>query len=155
MCQSKHTAKADMHTVKLLPCAAHGKQHTAFRRRQRRSLPCATYRAHGKPFAVCKSRPTAKKMASSKGDVEVSLPCALPMWHTAKTEPLPCAEAFAHGKEWFLCRVPWFLHTAKVPDLIFFCLLITYMVPQAFHIYHNDYFMYPNKHHRHLIHIYQ
>ena len=37
----KHTAKADMHTVKLLPCAAHGKRHTAFRRRQRRSLPCA------------------------------------------------------------------------------------------------------------------
>ena len=115
----KHTAKADMHTVKLLSCAAHDKRHTAFRRRQRRSLPCATYRAHGKPFAVCKSRPTAKKMASSKGDVEVGLPCALPTWHTAKTQPLPCAEDFAHGKEWFLCRVPWFLHTAKVPDSIF------------------------------------
>jgi len=64
--------------------------------------------------------PRQKKMASSKGDVEVGLPCALPMWHTAKTEPLPCAEAFAHGKEWFLCRVPWFLHTAKIPDSIFF-----------------------------------
>ena len=56
----KHTAKADMHTAKALPCAAHGKAHTATRHRQSRPLPCAIYRAHDKGFAVCHSRPTAK-----------------------------------------------------------------------------------------------
>ena len=51
----KHTAEHYMHTEKGLPCAAHGKEHTAFRRRQRCRLPCAIYRAHDKAFAVCQS----------------------------------------------------------------------------------------------------
>jgi len=37
----EHTAKPYMYTAKALPCATHGKEHTAFRRRQRRRLPCA------------------------------------------------------------------------------------------------------------------
>ena len=47
-----HTAKGEKLTAKGLPCAAHGKQHTTNRRRQRGPLSCAIYRAHGKLFAV-------------------------------------------------------------------------------------------------------
>ena len=49
----EHTAKPQIHTAKPLPCVAHGKGHTANRRRQRRPLPCASCRAHGKGFSVC------------------------------------------------------------------------------------------------------
>ena len=83
VCQSTRQT-AYMHTAKALPCAAHGKEHTAFRRRQRRPLPCALYRAHGKAFAVCRSWPTAKKKRpAEKVTWRQSLPCALPTWHTA------------------------------------------------------------------------
>ena len=51
----RHTAKAKIPTANHLPCVAHGKGHTANRRRQRGPLPCAIYRAHGKAFAVCQS----------------------------------------------------------------------------------------------------
>ena len=82
------------------------------------------------------------------------LPCAFTMahgrvqksQHTAKFKSLPCATSAGHT-----ANSPHVIF----PEFFFFCLLITYMVPQAFHIYHNDYFMYPNEHHRHLIHIYQ
>ena len=144
-------------------------------------------KAHGKPFAVCRTRQSAhgnqgsakpafavcyisgtrqrvcrvqlwthgkKKLPPRNDDVAKPLPCALLAWHTAKFKSLPCAMIFAHGKDWHLCRVPWFLHTAKVPEPIFY-LIITYMVPPENHIYHNDYSMYPNKHHRHLIHTYK
>ena len=51
VCQ-RHTAKGEKLTAKGLPCAAHGKQHTANRCRQRGHLLCAIYRAHSKLFAV-------------------------------------------------------------------------------------------------------
>ena len=144
-----------MHTVKLLPCAAHGKRHMSFRRRQRRSLSCATYRAHNKPFAVCKSRPTAKKIRCP----------GMMTWPDLYRVPCRCGTRQSSN----LCRVPWFLHTAKIGTFAvchgfctqqrcqnqFFCLIITYMVPPENHIYHNDYSMYPNKHHMHLIHTYK
>jgi len=59
VCQG-HTVKPLKPTANPLPCAAHGKAHTATRDRQSRPLSCAIYRAHGKGFAVCHSRPTAK-----------------------------------------------------------------------------------------------
>jgi len=49
----RHTAKAKIPTTNSLSCVAHGKKHTANRRRQRGLLPCAIYRAHGKEFAEC------------------------------------------------------------------------------------------------------
>ena len=49
-----------------LSCAAYSKSHTATRDRQSRPLPCAIYRAHGKGFAVCHSRPTQNKVASQE-----------------------------------------------------------------------------------------
>jgi len=60
VCQG-HTVKPLKPTANPLPCAAHGKAHTATRDRQSRPLPCVIYRAHGKGFAVCNYRPTAKK----------------------------------------------------------------------------------------------
>ena len=59
VCQG-HTAKTALHSAKCLPSVTHGKQLTANNGRQRVSLPCATSRAHGKYFAVCNIRPTAK-----------------------------------------------------------------------------------------------
>ena len=130
-------------------------------------------KAHGKPFAVCRTRQSAhgnqgsakpsfavcyisgtrqrvcrvqlsthgkKKLPPRNDDVARPLPCALLAWHTAKFKSLPCAMVFAHGKG------------ARTN---FFCLIITYTVPPENHIYHNDYSMYPNKHHRHLIHTYK
>ena len=40
-------SSAKIPTANLLPCVAHGKRHTANRRRQIGHLPCAIYRAHG------------------------------------------------------------------------------------------------------------
>ena len=60
----KHTAKPYMHTAKALPCAAHGKEHTAFRRRQRRRLPCV------------KADPRQKKQKTWEVTWRPSLPCA-------------------------------------------------------------------------------
>ena len=130
-------------------------------------------KAHGKPFAVCRTRQSAHgnqasakpafavcyisgtrqrvcrvplsthgkiKQPARNDDVVKYLPRALQTWHTAKFKSLPCAMVFAHGKG------------ARTN---FFCLIITYMVPPENHIYHNDYSMYLNKHHRHLIHTYK
>ena len=134
-------------------------------------FPCTRYIAHGKCrlcrclVAVCGTRQRVcrvqlwthgkKKLPPRNDDVARTLPCALLVWHTAKFKSLPCAMVFAHDKDWHLCRVPWFLHKAKVPASFFFCLIIMYMVPPENHIYHNDYSMYPNKHHRYLIHTYK
>ena len=52
-CVSRHTAKAKVPMANPLPCVAHGKRHTANRRRQIGHLSCAIYRAHGKEFAEC------------------------------------------------------------------------------------------------------
>ena len=119
VCQG-HTVKPQKPTANPLSYAAHGKAHTATRDRQSRPLPCAIYRAHGKGFAVCNYRPTTKKLPPRNDDVAMPLPCALLAWHTAKFKYLPCATVFAHGKDWHICRAPWFLHTAKVPEPIFF-----------------------------------
>ena len=92
----KHTAKGSIHTANPLPCAAHSKGHTA-----RQSLPllCAIYRAHGKGFAVCKSRPTAKK----------KWPPAKVTWKWVCRVPCRCATRQRPN----LCRVQKLLHTAK------------------------------------------
>ena len=99
VCQG-HTVKPQKPTANPLPCVAHGKAHTATRHRQSRPLPCAIYRAHGKWFAVCNSRPTAKKKSQPRNDDVV--------------RPLPCALRCGTRQSSNLCRVPWFLHTAKV-----------------------------------------
>jgi len=67
-----------------------------------------------------------KKSRNLGSDVAAAFAVWLATWHTAKFKCLPCALALAHGKHWFLCRVPWFLHTAKVPDPVFFLLRIWY-----------------------------
>ena len=43
-----HTTKGEMHTANSLPCVIHGKELTAYKRRQRALLPWAFCRAHGK-----------------------------------------------------------------------------------------------------------
>ena len=48
-----HMAKAIFPTAKCLPCVAHGKLHTANKRRQRAPLPSVFLCALGKSFAVC------------------------------------------------------------------------------------------------------
>ena len=96
---AKHTAKPYMHTAKALPCDAHGKEHTTFRRRQRRRLPCAIYRAHGKAFAVCQSWPTAKKQKT---------------WEVTWRPPLPCACRRGTRQSSNVCRVPWLWHTVNI-----------------------------------------
>jgi hypothetical protein len=101
-----HTVKPQKPTANPLPCATHGKAHTVTRHRQRRPLPCAIYRAHGKRVCRVPLSTHGKKKSSPRNDDVV--------------RPLPCAIVFAHGKDWHLCRVPWFLHTAKVPEPIFF-----------------------------------
>ena len=117
-------------TANHLPCAAHGKAHTTTSDRQSRPLPCAIYRAHGKGFAVCNYRPTAKKsrhpgtmtwpgLCRVPVDVAHSKVQIFAVCHDFCTRqrlaPLPCAMVFAHGKG------------ARTN---FFCLIITYMVPQ-------------------------
>jgi len=139
VCQG-HTVKPQKPTANPLPCAAHGKAHTASRDRQSRPLPCAIYRAHGKGFAVCNYRPTAKKNCHP-GTMTWPGLCRVPCWHGTRQSSN-------------LCRVPWFLHTAKVPEPIFLFDYYVYGTPEN-HIYHNDYSMYPNKHHMHLIHTYK
>ena len=129
VCQG-HTVKPQKPTANPLPCAAHGKAHTTTRDRQSRSLPCAIYRAHGKGFAVCNYRPPAKKKSPPRNDDMAG--------------PLPCACRRGTRQSSNICRVPWFLHTAKVPDPVFsFCLLrIWYpQIIQTVHIYHNNHRM--------------
>ena len=91
----KHTAKADMHTVKLLPCAAHGKRHTAFRHRQRRSLPCAT---SGTRQTFCRVQISAH--GKKNGLVTWKWVCRVPCRCGTRQRPN-------------LCRVQKLLHTAK------------------------------------------
>ena len=109
---------------------AHGKAHTATRDRQSRPLPCTIYRAHGKGFAVCNYRPTAKN-SCHPGTMTWPGLCRVPCWRGTRQSSN-------------LCRVPRFLHTAKIGTFAvchgfctrqrcqnqFFCLIITYMVPQ-------------------------
>ena len=65
--------------------------HTAFRCRQRRPLPCAIYRAHGKAFAVCQSWPTKKKQK---------------IWEVTLRPPLSCACRCGTQQSSNVCRVP-------------------------------------------------
>ena len=135
MCQG-HTVKPQKPTANALPCAAHGNQGSA-------KPAFAVCYISGTRQRVCRvqlSTHGKKKLPPRNDDVARPLPCALLAWHTAKFKSLSCAMVFTHGKG------------ARIN---FFCLIITYMVPPENHIYHNDYFMYPNKHHRHLIHTYK
>jgi len=99
VCQG-HTVKPQKPMANRLPCAAHGKAHTATRDRQSRPLPCAIYRAHGKGFAVCNYRPTAKK-SCHPGTMTWPGLCCVPCWRGTRQSSN-------------ICRVPRFLHTAKI-----------------------------------------
>ena len=115
VCQG-HTVKPQKPTANPLPCAAHGNQGSA-------KPAFAVCYISGTRQRVCRvqlSTHGKKKLPPRNDDVARTLPCALLAWHTAKFKSLPCATVFAHGKDWHLCRVPWFLHTAKVPEPIFF-----------------------------------
>jgi len=113
----KHT----VHTAIFFAVCRNGKAYTATRHRQSRPLPCVIYRVHGKGFAVCKSRPTAKKIRCP----------GMMTWPE-------------------LCRVPWLLHTAKIGSFavchsfctrqrfqIQFCLFVDYVygTPSISYIY--------------------
>ena len=63
VCQ-RHTAKAEKHTAKCLPCVTHGKQLTAYKRRQSIPLPWVVSQAHDKSFAVRPAGPWQKKVNS-------------------------------------------------------------------------------------------
>ena len=68
----------------------HGNKH-----RQRAFLPWDFCRAHGKAFALCKTRLSAKKR------------------ELTATRTLLCVTTLDTRQRGNLCRVPWLLHTAK------------------------------------------
>jgi len=57
----RHSVKALLHSAKLLPSAALGKDHSANFSSVKGSLPSAFCRALGKDFAECLWEPSAKK----------------------------------------------------------------------------------------------
>ena len=103
-----HTVKPRKPTAKGLPCAAHGKGHTANSRRQRASLPCAFFWHTAKPLP-CASVDTQQTFGDDvDGHVCRVLPrpgtrqrldvCrVLGFLHTANPCSLPCARVLAHG----------------------------------------------------------
>ena len=118
-------------------------------------------KAHGKSFAVCRTRQSAHgNQGSAKPAFAVCYisgtrqrVCRVQLSTHGKKKspprnddvarPLPCACRRGTRQSSNLCRVPWFLHTAKVPDPVFF-LFIAYMVPQIIQtvdIYHNNHRM--------------
>ena len=113
------------HTAKALPCAAHGKGHTAKLGTAKTSLPCAKNRPHGK------SRVRDPRRFSDRG--RVFAVCK----HTAKPRPLPCANT---RQSHVLCRV---LAHGKVFSnfsnfyFLFFILYFIFFIFQIFEFFDN------------------
>ena len=109
----KHTAKLGLHTAKALPCVAHDKSPTATKHRQRPSLPWVFCRAHGKVFAVCKTRLSAKKESWRRLMVTRTLLCVTTLDTQQRGNLCRVPEVQNTRQRVILCRVSWLLHTAK------------------------------------------